>query len=83
MIKKICKIIRHMFTETDNLTADLGAVLFAIVIISYTVCGVYSVFWLKQPFDWQAAGVGAGAVLTAAGVMFACKKPSQSDGDGD
>jgi len=76
-IKKIIvKAVVEMLTEIDNRTADLGAFLIALTTISYVVCGIYSVFYLKQPLDWQGAGTGAGAILGASALLFRIKKPS-------
>jgi len=56
-----------MFTEADNHTADIGCVLFCMIVGVYCFCSVYATLMLDQQFDWQGAGVGA---LKA----FACSK---------
>ena len=78
-MKKILKFLRELFTEADNHTADIGCVLFCMIVGVYCFCSVYATLALDQQFDWQGAGVGAGAILGGAGILFGMKKQSEGD----
>jgi len=76
ILGKVVIICKEMFSEADNHTADIGCVLFCAIVATYCFCSVYATVKYQQPFDWQGAGVGAGAILTGAGVLFGLKKQS-------
>lgn len=80
-IDKVTAGIKDMFTEADNHTADIGCVLFCAIVATYCFCSVYATVKYQQAFDWQGAGVGAGAILTGAGVLFGLKKQAAGGGN--
>lgn len=62
--------LRHLFTEDDNETFDIGRTLWAAGVLVFLFLAVYSV--VQRPdhtFDAQAYGIALAAVLGAGGGM--------------
>ena len=73
MIDSIKKIVRDVFTESDNTTHDLYRYLSLFAIIAGIGCQLYAIY-KGQKFDMQEFGIGMGALLAGVGVALGLKK---------
>lgn len=64
------KLLNDVFTGKDNLTFDITRISGASVVATFLGLAIYAVVGKGQPFDPQAYGVGAGAVIAALGVAL-------------
>jgi hypothetical protein len=78
------QFIKHLLTENDNATYDTGRVLWAAGVVVFLYLAVYVTITKDEPtFDFQAFGIGFGAVLAAGGGMVAWMRTPQSPGKRD
>jgi hypothetical protein len=66
----------RLFTGKDNATLDLGRVLWAQGTLVFSGLAIYHVIH-THTFDYQAFGLGFGAVLGAGGVAIWAKKDTE------
>jgi Zn-dependent protease len=75
------EFVRNLLTESDNTTYDAGRVLWAAGVIVFLGLAVYVTVKRDQPeFDFQAFGIGFGAVLAAGGGMVAWMREPPRNG---
>lgn len=68
--------IKHLFTGVDNITYDLGRVLWAKMSIVYCAITAYFVYKTGQ-FDFQQWAIGAAAILAGGGGGLALKQKTE------
>lgn len=61
------KLLKDIFTDVDNNTYALGAILWATACATYIGLAIYSVVFPEHKFDMQSFGLGFAAVLLAGG----------------
>lgn len=66
----------NLFTGKDNITLDLGRVLWAVGTLVFFALSIHSV-WHGNTFDPVAWGTGFGAVLAAGGMALWMKKDTE------
>ena len=76
---RLKKITQQMLTGRDNLTYDLGRVLWAFAffvgVIAFIVCHA-----IGHPFNLTDFGLGVGALLTAGGLALKLKENTEPKG---
>ena len=70
------EFIKQMLTGRDNLTYDLGRVLWALAFVIGVGVATYCAVTGK-PFDLQNYGVGVGALLLAGGAALKLKEDTE------
>jgi hypothetical protein len=70
-------VIRHLFTGKDNATLDVGRVLWAWGVLSFTGLAAWSVIHGHAAFDAVAYGTGFGAVIAAGGAALGFKSHTE------
>jgi hypothetical protein len=70
------KIFQDMFTEPDNKTFCPARLIALGLAVGGIALAVVDVVLHKRPFDLQAYGVGAGALLGGTGAALGLKKDS-------
>lgn len=71
-------VVRHLMTESDNVTHDLYRYLAVLAVAVGLGLSVYVVGWKNQPFDMQTFGVGVGALFAGVGVALGLKKETSN-----
>lgn len=66
-------LLKHCFTESDNLTFDLGRILWGIGGLIFFGISIYAVIFKGQSWDPIAWGTGFGGVLAGGGATIAIK----------
>lgn len=72
--------ILNLFTGKDNATLDLGRILWAKGCIVFNGLAIYHVIH-THTFDYQAFGLGFGAVLSAGGAALWAKRDTEPGHD--
>lgn len=75
-MKKLEKIVKQLLTGRDNLTYDLGRVLWAISFLVGLCVVIYSVA-AEKPFDLTNYGLGVSALLVAGGAALKLKESTE------
>jgi hypothetical protein len=75
-MKKLEKIVKQLLTGRDNLTYDLGRVLWAVSFLVGLGVVVYSVA-AQKPFDLTNYGLGVSALLVAGGAALKLKESTE------
>ena len=75
--RTIMEAIRHLLTGADNRTHDIGRWMAALCTLVGLGLQVYAVGWKGQPFDFQAFGVGCGALAAGIGGMLKLKADTE------
>lgn len=78
-MKRLAELALLMFTGKDNVTPDLGRVLWALGVVAGLVLFAYAVVVRGQPFDWPSFGVGLGAALAAGGATLWLKRSTEPE----
>lgn len=68
-------VLRHLMTESDNITHDLYRYLALLPCVAGVVFQALAIC-KGQPFDMQQFGIGAGALLAGVGIALGLKKES-------
>jgi hypothetical protein len=75
------QFLKHILTESDNSTYDVGRVLWAVGVLVFLFLTVYCTVKHDEPsFDAQAFGIGFAAVLAAGGGMVAWMRSPHDTG---
>ena len=70
-------LFRTAFTGQDNVSIDIGRVLWAGTMAALGLLQAHAVAFLHQPFDPVAFSTGAGALLAAGGAALRVKAPTE------
>lgn len=73
--------IRHIFTGRDNLTPDIGRILWALGVLVFLAQAVGALWFQHQPWDPSAYGLGLGAVLAGGGAGIGLKARTEPGGN--
>lgn len=71
-------IIQKLFSGKDNLTPDLGRVLWALGVLTFIGISIASIF-KGQPWEPEQYGIGLGAVLAGGGAGIGFKKETEPE----
>jgi hypothetical protein len=75
-MEKLQLFVQHMLTGRDNLTYDLGRVLWALAFVFGVGIATYCAINGKS-FDLQNYGIGVGALLLAGGAALKLKENTE------
>lgn len=67
----------QLLTGKDNATHDIARWLGTLAIFVGIALEIYSVIWLKKPFNLQEYGLGMGAVFTGLGAAIKLKENTE------
>jgi hypothetical protein len=73
-IEHFNKVVKNMFTESDNSTFDYTKILAFIAVIIGLSLQVYSVVFQGQHFDMNTFGIGIGALFAGLAAALGFKK---------
>jgi uncharacterized membrane protein (DUF373 family) len=77
-MEKLIKVLRDLFTEDDNESADLIPIVALLAALVYLGLWIYIVVSGKQAFNGIEFGTGWAAMLTAWGLAFKLKRDAQT-----
>lgn len=70
-------ILRDIFTGADGASHDIGRYMAAGSTLVGLGLQIYAVGWRGQPFDFQAFGIGCGALAAGVGAMLKLKETTE------
>lgn len=70
-------ILRDIFTGADGVSHDIGRYMAAGSTLVGLGLQVYAVAWKGQAFDFQAFGIGCGALAAGVGAMLKLKADTE------
>lgn len=70
-------ILRDIFTGADGASHDIGRYMAAASTATGLALQIYAVGWKGQPFDFQAYGIGCGALAAGVGAMLKLKEGTE------
>lgn len=71
------RVVKDMVTLADGQTYDIARIFAICIIPVYIGMGVGELVMAPTPFDFQAFGVGFGAILTGLGAFLFLKNPTE------
>ena len=74
----IKEMILNTFTGKDNITIDMGRVLWCVGVFVYFGLSIYDIY-IGHTFDPAAWGTGLGLVLAGGGAAIALKAKTEPD----
>jgi hypothetical protein len=69
--------ILNMFTGKDNQTLDIGRIIWFKAALVFLGLAIYHVVKNHAPFDYQAFGIGFGAVMAGGGAALWAKSETE------
>lgn len=76
-MEAVLKVIKDIFTEDDNESADLIPIMALLGVLVYLGLYVYVTVAKGQPFNATDFGIGFGTMQTAFGFSFKLKRDAQ------
>lgn len=78
MLETVKKLLKDVFTEDDNESADLIPITAFLGVLVYLGLWIYVVSAKAQPFDATAFGIGFGTMQATFGLAFKLKRDAQT-----